>query len=79
MVDPRDFHVAELSHLGDGALGGGSEALVLVEVDEHFEGVADVGAFGHIAGGQKDLSFLAAVEIEAEVHFLRHGQLVVVA
>ena len=79
LVDPRHFHVAELSHLGDGSLGGGYEALVLVEVDEHFQGVARSGVFWYIAGGQQDFAFLAAVEVEAEVHLLCHGQLVVVA
>ena len=44
-------------------LGGGDEALLLVEIEEHVEGIAHFRAFGHIALGQQNVADVATLKI----------------
>ena len=74
LVDPCHFEVGEVAHHCLWRLCGGYGALVLVEIDEYVEGVARFAAFRHIACGQKDFAFVAAVEVHAEVYGLYYFQ-----
>ena len=79
LVGPCALHPRELAHLGNGVLGGGYNALVLVEVEENLQLVADVHVFGHIAVGQQDVAFFATVQVESVVGVLLDAEGVVIA
>ena len=66
LVDPGHFEPCELAYLGQRLLGGGYEALVLVEIDEYLYFVADSESVRHIAVGQQDVaSGLVALQVES--------------
>ena len=75
-VRPGAFEIGELTHLNEGVLCGGDEAFVLVEVEEHVNDVANLGAFGHITLGQQDIAYIAAFQIHAVVFFTQDLQLI---
>ena len=79
LVHPRHFEVGEVAHLTQRCLCRCHWSLVLVEVDEHVEFVARLCAFGHIAFRHEYFSFVAAVEVDTEVHLLHDGHFIVVA
>ena len=58
---------------------GRNGALVLVEVDEHRQVIADVHVLRHVALGKEYLTFLSAVKIEPEVDFLDYSEGIVVS
>ena len=78
-VGPGAFEIGELTHLDEGVLGGGNEAFLLVEIEEHVEGVTHLGALGNIAFGQQDVANLAAFEIDSVVFLTQDFQLVAFA
>lgn len=75
-VDLHDLQAGETADLDLGRLGGGDQAVVAVQVDEHVEPVAHFAGLvlRHIALGQEDLAVLGTVEIEPELRVLDHLQ-----
>lgn len=75
-VDLHDLQAGETADLDLGRLGGGDQAVVAVQVDEHVEPVTHFAGLvlRHIALGQEDLAVLGTVEIEPELRVLDHLQ-----
>ena len=48
LVGPGTFQIGELANFGNRVLGGGHDAFVVVEVEEHFYFVADVHVGGDV-------------------------------
>lgn len=68
LVGPGHFQVGKLPHLGQRALGGGNDALVLVQIDEHFQLVAVVHLWRDVTLRQQDVAGgLVAFEVDAGI------------
>ena len=78
LVDPCDFKIGEIAHLGVWPLGSGHKPLLVVEIDKDLKLVAHLAAFRHIACRQEDFAFVASVKIHSEVDRLDHGHPIIV-
>ena len=61
LIDPLHFEVSEVAYLGEWGLGSGDDTLLLVEVNEYVEFIADADSFGDIAGREKDFPLVTSI------------------
>ena len=59
--------------------GGSDEALILIEIDEDIQLVADASVFWNVAGWKEDFSLVTTIEIQTEIYFLYDAKAIVIA
>ncbi len=77
-VARNHLEVGKVTDLRAGAGGGGNDAVFAVEVDEHPQAVAHLGALilGYIAVGQQNLAIFTTVQVESEPGVLGDFQII---
>ena len=78
-VDPFHFEIGEIAYLSQWGFGGRDEALILIEIDEDVQLVADACVFWDVAGWKEDLSLVTTIEIQSEIYFLYDAKAIVIA
>ena len=78
-VDPFHFEIGEVAHFSQWGFGGSDEALILIEIDEDIQLVADASVFRNVAGWKEDFSLISTIEIQTEIYFLYDAKAIVIA
>lgn len=78
-VDPFHFEIGEVAHFSQWGFGGSDEALILIEIDEDIQLVADASVFRNVAGWKEDFSLVTTIEILTEIYFLYDAKAIVIA
>ena len=78
-VDPFHFEIGEVANLSQWGFGGSDEALILIEIDEDIQLVADASVFRNVAGWKEDFSLISTIEIQTEIYFLYDAKAIVIA
>ena len=76
-VDPFHFEIGEVAHFSQWGFCGSDEALILIEIDEDIQLVADASVFRNVAGWKEDFSLISTIEIQTEIYFLYDAKAIV--